>query len=527
MKTTKSFWGIFFIFLLLHTVLVLNIEFFPFSDVPNHLAEGAIFRYYNESSNWFKQYYTLHYLFYPNTFHLYFFSFPLFPDVEVANKVLHLLIVVSLPVLVLLVIRELKGNPWFALVAFVLVYGYNLTFGFTGNAVANNVILLLIWLWLRTINQKSSGFVNMVAISVLLLFVYFLHAMVALFCLLMMFSFIAFRFRDNFVKLVQYSLALVPLGLLVLYWWFFIQNAVESSTAYSTQETSTLAYMKEYYKAEFWQTYFSRSMFLYADNSQLFVGKLGKATGFLLSASILIPICLLLYKHVFIHKRRTTWGRFLNTDDANNYMLLFMIVAAGCYFLLPIRIPGQEPLYERFSTILLLALIFISCKVPEINSRLFSYAASVVALAHLLLWGDYFRQFDQDNSNFAKVLPTDTDKVLTYMNYDPAYRGRNVYDHFQNYFIVWNKGIATSKVIDYRFGMIRRHEQGDLPYQEHMYYNDYDPKDMIKKSDYILVRGDMSEQHQQLVSSLGSFVKVKQVDKWHLLKRTEANIALD
>ncbi|TXK52117.1 hypothetical protein FVR03_02310 [Pontibacter qinzhouensis] len=526
MITKKSFRALFILFLLLHTVLILNIDFFPFSDVPNHLAEGAIFRYYNEGSNWFKQYYTLHYLFYPNTFHLYFFSFPVFPDVEVANKVLHLLIVVSLPVLVLLVIRELKGNIWFALGSFLLVYGYNLTFGFTGNAVANNVILLLIWFWLRTINQKSSAVGNMGAISVLLLFVYFLHAMVALFCLLMMFSFIAFRFRGNFVKLVQYSLALVPLGLLVLYWWFFIQNAVESSTAYSTQETSTLAYMKEYYKAEFWQTYLDRTMFLYADNAQLFIGKIGKATGLLLTTFILAPISLLLYNFLFTRKRSINWSSFLKTDDTSNYMLLFLAVAAGCYFLLPIRIPGQEPLYERFSTILLLALIFIGCKVPQINGRFFSYAASVVALAHLLLWGDYFRQFDQDNSTFAEVLPTDNDKVLTYMNYDPAYRGRNVYDHFQNYFIVWNRGIATSKVIDYRFGMIRRHEQGDLPYQEHMYYN-YDPEDMIKKSDYILVRGDMSEPHQQLLDSLGYFEEVKNVDKWHLLKKTGNKIALE
>ncbi len=437
---------------------------------------------------------------------------------EIANKVLHLVLVVTLPVLVLLVIKELNGNKWFAIIAFILVYNYNLTFGFTGNAIANNVVLLILWLWLRAIDKKSTYIMNMVFISLLLLVVYFSHAMVALFCMMMVGSFLLYRYRANFKALVLNSFTLVPLGLLIVYWWFVLQKSAENSAGFTTEETSTGAFMKEYYKHEFLQIFLIRAKFIVADNAQLFSGPLGKIVALLLAFIILVPFIILAYKYFSNKDAVQRQSLYPTIDEKLIYIFILLGVSCFCYFLLPQRIPGQEPLYERFSTILLFALIFIACKAPQVDNRLFAYATTFVAFAHLVLWGQYFYQFDQENKGFPEVLPTDNTKTLSYMNYDSYYRGRMIYDHFQNYFIVKNKGISTTRIIDYRFGMIRRKASGGLPYQGYMYYNE-SPRKLMEKSDYLLIRGDIAARDQKLLDSLNTFKKVKDVNDWHLLQK--------
>ena len=513
----NTFIVIFIILLVLHALLIVSTTLFPFADVPSHLAEGAIFRYYNQGTNDFSKYYTLHYLFYPNTFHLFFFSLPVFSTVEVANRFLHLLAIISLPILTYFIIREIRGNKWFAIIAFVLVYNYNLTFGFTGNAVANDVMLLILWLWLRAAGSRNYHFVYMLSISVLLVITYFLHAMVALFCALMLTIFLMYRYKNDIKGLLLNSLCLVPLGLLIVNWWFVLQKSAENTVSYASKDVSTLLFMKEYYLREFWLTYLSRGRFLVVDNSPLFDGYIGKLTGLLLSFIIFVPFLLFIYKKL-LNKNKFSINFIYNKKNKFHYVILFLFINIICYFLLPNKIPGQEPLYERFSTALLLALLFIGSKLPEANRRFFAYAAVIVATGHLVLWAQYLTQFNQENADFTRILPRDNRKVLSYMNYDPAYRGRMMYDHFQNYFIVKEQGIVTSRIIDYRFGMIRRTAAGGLPPQNYMYNHD-NPRALLQRADYVLVRGTVSPDHQRILDSLHTFHVVRNVRNWHLLKR--------
>lgn len=512
-----NFWVLFGLLLIVHSGVVLSIHYFPFADVPNHLAEATVYKYYGNALNDFSKYYELNYFMYPNTFHLFFFSLPIFSGVEMANRIFHLIIITSLPLLVLLIVAELKGNKWFAVASFILVYGFNLTFGFTDNALANNVVLLILWLWLRSVDEHRNHPAAMLGIAALLVAVYFLHAMMALFCLLMVFAFIAYRYRTNFKGLVAHSFVLVPLGLLIVYWWFFLQNSAESTTGYRNEDVSTLQSMKGYYASEFLQTYKWRLMFLFADNYQLFAGNAGYLTGILLSFILIIPLLYIGYS-VLLNKKTTTEVVPALQDNKFIYIVILFFVSTVCFFLLPKRIPGQEPLYERFCTILLLSILFIGSKVFQENNRLFAVAASLVAVVHLVLWGQYFQQFDRENQNFVELLPQDKTKVLSYLNYDPAHRGRMVYDQFQNYFIVRKHGIATSKIIDFRFGMIRRKESGGLPTQGDI-YRGAGPRELMKRADYLLIRGTPTPAHQHILDSLGAFSQVKQLGKWHLLER--------
>jgi len=511
----RSFNISFITLLLLHILVIINTSLFPFADVPSHLAEGTIFRYYGSDTNNFNEYYTLHYLLYPNTFHLFFFSLPIFSSVETANRFLHLISIISLPILVYFIIYEIKGNKWFAIASLVLVYNYNITFGFTGNAIANDLMLVILWLWLRIVNSNKYHFIYMLGISILLIGIYFMHAMVALFCVLMLATFLLYRY-NNIRKLLLNSFCLIPLGILIINWWFVLQKSAENSVSYGSKDVSTLAFMKEYYLHDFWLTYLSRGRFLVVDNSPLFDGLFGKVVGLLFSLIILIPLLLLIYN--FIFRKYYKFNFSYKKENKLHYIVIFLLINIICYFFLPSKIPGQEPIYERFSTTLLIALLFIASKIPEANKKFLTYAAIIIASCHLILWTQYLMQFNRENEAFAQILPQDNSKVLSFMNYDPAYRGRMMYDHFQNYFIVKKQGIATSRIIDYRFGMIRRKESGGLPPQNYM-YNDDNPRALLKKSDYILIRGTISSNHQRILDSLNTFRLVRNVQNWHLLKR--------
>src|SRR5688572_24862341 len=77
------------VFFLVNAVVLLALPLLPFIDLPNHLAEATVYKFYGEDGNVLSQYYAPTPWYFPNTFHTVFCS--LFPDVEFGNKVFHLL----------------------------------------------------------------------------------------------------------------------------------------------------------------------------------------------------------------------------------------------------------------------------------------------------------------------------------------------------------------------------------------------------------------------------------------------------
>src|SRR5688572_16652180 len=116
------------IFALINSFFLLSMPLLPFIDLPNHLAEAAIFKYYGQPGNILSDYYKPAPWYFPNTFHTLFCS--VFPSVEMGNKLFHIFYVVLLPVSVFFAIRQLNGNLWYGLLAILFTFGYNLSFGF-------------------------------------------------------------------------------------------------------------------------------------------------------------------------------------------------------------------------------------------------------------------------------------------------------------------------------------------------------------------------------------------------------------
>src|SRR5690606_2603692 len=122
------FWLLFFAGI--HVFLIFFSPLLPFVDLPNHLAEATIYRYYHSPGNLFSDYYALVPWFYPNQFHLWFCALPVFPTVELGNRFFYGLYILLLPVSIYLIVKELKGNLWFSLFSLLFLYGYNVTYGF-------------------------------------------------------------------------------------------------------------------------------------------------------------------------------------------------------------------------------------------------------------------------------------------------------------------------------------------------------------------------------------------------------------
>jgi hypothetical protein len=88
--------------------------------------------------------------------------------------------------------------------------------------------------------------------------------------------------------------------------------------------------------------------------------------------------------------------------------------------------------------------------------------------------------------------------------------------HCQNYDIIWMKGVATTAIVEYRFGLVRRKDgPNDLPQFRGVAFI---PE--FRRMDYLLVRGDIPERDQE---NFQEFTLLRASGKWALYKRTSSH----
>jgi hypothetical protein len=103
------------------------------------------------------------------------------------------------------------------------------------------------------------------------------------------------------------------------------------------------------------------------------------------------------------------------------------------------------------------------------------------------------------------------------------YRDRPVYIHFPNYHIVWNQGLATTKIIDFRFGVVRRGERGE----EIPYYNEWanleesNSEQLAEDLDYLLVKSGSSAIAD---GNYGEFVLQRSRGDWHVFTNASSEV---
>lgn len=490
------------IFIIVNAVFLLRMPLLPFIDLPNHLAEATIYRFFGEEGNVLSKYYKPTPWYFPNTFHTVFCS--LFPDVEIGNKIFHILCIVLLQVSMFVVVRQLNGNVWYGLLATLFTYNYNLTYGFVGFAISTPTLILLFYLILRDFEKNTIAL--KIAIAGLLILLFLMHAQNALFGLVLFGFMTLYKFRSSLKQIILRGI-LIPLPLLILIftWWF---------TRGGEKEGSTSGYLLEYYKNHYFPDFLMRFRIIVFDNFQLREGIPGIILAAIIFSLILIPI---------IWFKPWKYKSYLSLLLPNYvYPIIFFFSGFLCYLILPDQLPGQSPLFQRFCTIVILSfIIVVSVWLGNTEVKSFKYFVVVAICAYSLLWFEYIYSFNKINPSFTATLFENmpNSSRLAGLIYDHKYRGRKVYIHFPNYFVVWNQGIAASKIIDYRFGVVRRvAAESEVPFYTEYIGDGYKKVDDYSKLEYLLVKGAPPVATDENVVG---FREWRRAGDWRLFKRLD------
>ena len=498
-----------FLLIVLNAVVLYSVALVPFVDVPSHLAEAAIYKYIDDPSALISQYYTAVPWYYPNTFHTVFCS--LFPSVELGNKTFYVLYVAGLLVSVDRVVKELGGNRWYSLLSVLFLYGYNVTYGFSGYTIAIPATLFLFLVVLKDMKAESTGYKGGAAFLLILL--YLMHAQMALFGLVLYAALMMYRWWGSFKKMaVNIILVSLPVIVVVIIWWMNRSQAAQALKDADWYESSTSAFLIDYYKQSYLPEFWLRFRLLVFDNFSLRAGAAGLLLAGFLFFLMLLP--LLYYK---------AW-RGVNKQQVLKsnltYALIFLGIGLGCYLVLPYKLPGQAPLYERFSTVVVFAIIIAgSVLLKGVQAPLLRYFVIGAVVLYSCLWTEYLYAFDRENEDFTPSFFSGIPKEAKVggLIYDYQWRGRAPYMHFPNYYTVWNKGAAASKIIDYRFGVVRRGERGGEipPFNEWIGKRYNVEKAYDTTLHYLLVRGQAPVQPD---SNLLNYQLVKSAGAWQLYK---------
>jgi hypothetical protein len=292
--------------------------------------------------------------------------------------------------------------------------------------------------------------------------------------------------------------------ILIFAWWF---------TRGGEKEGSTSGYLIEYYKSYYFQDFLMRFRIIVFDNFQLQDGVPGLIIAALIFAMICVPI--LWFKP---WKHKSVLSLLLPNYV---YPIIFFLTGFLCYILLPDQLPGQSPLFQRFCTIVILSFIILSGvwlgSFETKGLRVFIIAAISV---YSLLWFEYIYSFNKLNKSFNATLFRDIPNTsrMAGLIYDHKYRGRKVYIHFPNYFVVWNQGIAASKIIDYRFGVVRRvAAETEVPFYTEYIGDGYKNITDYANLEYLLVKGHPPVSNDANVSG---FKEWRKTGDWRLFRRS-------
>lgn len=502
----KIFLAAFAALVILHAFAVSSQRLLPFTDLPNHLAASTVNRHYGEFGNEFSKYFDVDLFPKPNVLHIAFCSAKIFPSVETANRIWYFLCVLLLPLSVLLLVRRLGGAIWPTVLSLLLIYSYSVSWGFAGYTMA--IPLVLLSAWASAGMAMRSGPRGIAASALLLLLLFFAHALAAIFAVVLHIVFILFAAGTGPRRKAAHCLTAVPAVAMLAAWWFYGRSFWFGP--------STTEHLASYYSGEFFTTFPGRWKILYLDNYSVLSGSTGGIVGAALALIIIAAVAIpLIWKHREPAASGTTPAR----SGGARYALILLAVSLACYLFLPKDLPGQAILAQRFSVFVLLSLVILAGVLWKgRRPGLVRVVATVVCIAHLVLWWSNFHAFNRENEGFtAEFFPDHwKGKILSGLIYDYTWRDRPAYIHYPGYYITWKKGIATTSIVGYRFGAVRRKAKlAFFPaYLEWIgRFQKYDGR--YSNLDYLLVRGAVPAGRED---ETAGFEPLRDAGKWRLLK---------
>jgi hypothetical protein len=447
----RFFWVVFVILIGLHVALMLIPRIFPLIDLPYQLSAATIYRFHGTPGDPFADFYDVKVLPNPNVAHFLFCGSGLVPGgVETANRIFLILCVILLPAATALTLRRWGGDPWLSLPAFMLVYHYSFSWGFPGYALAVPFVLIGA-LILGEHRQRPRAWLWLVLV-VWPLLLYGMHLLAALFFAWLLALHAATLLRRAPRRALADLVAVVPLAALVIFW--------QTRGGAGGTGPGVLPELRDYYTVGYARTLVRRAAVFLWDNHAVLRGAAGFAVATVFSGTIAALAVVGFASTVRRRdaaKRATSGPTSGPTPGPIDIAVLLLIAAASAYLLVPFQIPGTAHLFERFSVLVMLALLLYAAGRVTLGSRM-RLVVLGLCLAHWGLWADYYSDFRSKTADFDRsILPEATPgTVLGAFIFDADFRGRPIFIHFPDYFTVWKQGISVSKVGDYRFYPIHR-----------------------------------------------------------------------
>ena len=476
-------------------VLVLQmLKEYPFTDLPNHLAEATIYKFSSDSSDLLTKFFRCEIeLWKPNIGHLMLYS--LFPTAEGANAVCYSLYMISVPLLIAVLIRLCRGDLWFSILSCLTLYNFNACWGFLGFTLAIPLVLLCLIVHI-VFSARNSPTVG-VFLSVLMFILFYMHVLAFLFVVL---CFLITELAELRYSGKSYSwarlLVIIPGAVLFLVWYYYGEEFGDGSE---------FRYLRDYYLFDYPESIVSRLVDVFFDSNHIwFQHGFDKVVSFLFSIVILgWVLCI----------RRNEVAESQSTVVARRATVCFTSAAAFCYIILPSGFPGQPYLNERYLVFVFLGFICIlSWGVAPRFRRVLKTPVAVTAAIYCILCGLYLLGFKGWTAGFEQVMDHPDLKqasmpafiigddwyrghpaliklnddaqgylrrILQKTSLDGTNLGRWMIEgagtsrghrhptltHFNNYHIVRHHGITPTAIVDHRFGAVRRRSDDDtLPF---------------------------------------------------------------
>jgi len=327
-----------------------------------------------------------------------------------------------------------------------------------------------------------------------------MHALMACFALCVFVCWVVWHYRQTWRKAVMRLACTIPVAGLLLAWY------ANDSASYAGE--GMIPAIVAYYLRSYVRHIVFRAGFLIHDNFRFWGGVVGYAAAcafsFFIIAAAAIPVL-----RIRSSGSLPSCGTVSRTPIA-----VFFICSLTCVLVFPDQLPGYSFLFERFSVFVMLGLIFWGSMyaTPQVF-RGFPAVAVIACMLHFCVWADCMRAFNKENEGFTPAffssLPCHT---LGGLVYDYRFRDVSMYDNFADYFIVWRKGIATTRTIDERSFPVQRAVDTTIlpPYLEWVgKHGRYDGR--YRGLACILVRGEIPERDRpffdgyQLVKRSGSW----------------------
>jgi hypothetical protein len=426
----------------LDLVALLPLRTWPFVDLPNHLAEATVFKYRNQPSLPLGRYYASAVsLEKPNIAHIVLCS--IFPSVEDGNRVLYGAYIVALPLLTLLIVRRLKGDVWVALLSQLLLWNFSVTWGFSGFTLAIPLVLLGHYVHLGSLTTPTPRR-SLALLSLIFPAIYWFHVLplgLALFSFALI-ELWRYAKRRSLPSLLLRLTPAIPVLVLMTVWIV---------TGGEFRNRSDGSFYADYYLHRYLASIPQRIGGLFArDNDAIYAERLGRIVATLLAAPIFLPLVLSL-----IRRHRGA----LEPDAGRAATLTFTLAALAAYAFLPNAIPDQNFLYQRFGVFVLLGCVMTLSVSSQARRIVYPRPWIVLAVTvHAAVWLRFFVGFGSIAQDFSACFPRDEgsrDDIIATIPFDVDYRGRPSLAHYANYQIIWNLGVAPTRVIEYRFGAIR------------------------------------------------------------------------